>query len=175
MQQLGRVLLPALNNHQGAGNLFFDHLALAIFSHLASQYGRFNKMPTRANCGLSAWQERIAKELLSADLAEEPSIAAVARACRLPASRFVRAFRQTTGAPPHRWLRGFRVERAKELLFNSALSLAQVAYECGFADQSHFTRVFADSMGTTPGAWRRARRSSNHIPSNDTAAYSLQA
>ena len=40
----------------------------------------------------------------------------------------------------------------------SPLALAQIAYECGFADQSHFTRVFTAAVGATPGAWRRARR-----------------
>lgn len=174
MHQLGRVLLPALESPQVVGNLYFDHLALAIFSHLASQYGRFRNEPTRPSGGLSGRQERLAKELLSADLAEEPSIADIARACHLPESRFVRAFRQSTGAPPHRWLRGFRIERAKDMLFNTALSLAQVAYECGFSDQSHFTRVFAEFMGTTPGAWRRARRSYVSQPSNDAGRYSLQ-
>jgi AraC family transcriptional regulator len=175
MYQLGRVLLPALESPQVVGNLYFDHLVLAIFSHLASQYGEFRKGPPTSNGGLSSWQERLAKELLSADLAEELSIAEIAKACSLPESRFVRAFRQTTGAPPYRWLRGFRVEKAKELLFNSALSLAQVAYECGFADQSHFTRVFSDAIGTTPGAWRRSRRGGRIRSSNAATEYSLQA
>jgi AraC-like DNA-binding protein len=76
----------------------------------------------------------------------------------MPESRFVRLFRMTTGMPPYRWVRAFRLEQAKELLFNSSLSLAQIAYDCGFADQSHFTRAFAAATGTTPGAWRRARR-----------------
>jgi len=72
-------------------------------------------------------------------------------------SRFVRAFREATGLPPHRWLRAFRVERAKELMLSGSLSLAQIAYECGFSDQSHFTRVFSQSVRMTPAAWRRAR------------------
>ncbi len=85
-------------------------------------------------------------------------MAAAAAACGLPLGRFARAFRETVGMPPYRWLRGFRVERAKELLLASKLALAQIAYDCGFADQSHFTRVFTQVVGTTPGAWRRARR-----------------
>lgn len=158
MHQLGRALLPALENPASASQLFFDHIALATYSHLASRYGQLRARPVPRSAGLSGRQARIAKELLTADLAEEPAIADVARACGLPTNRFVRAFRQSTGAPPYRWLRRFRVERAKELLFNSALSLAQIAYDCGFSDQSHFTRVFCEATGTAPGAWRRARR-----------------
>jgi|HubBroStandDraft_5_1064220.scaffolds.fasta_scaffold131217_2 AraC family transcriptional regulator len=158
MLQLGRALLPALADPESASRLFFDHIAFASYSHLASRYGLIaRRLPSR-NGGLSPSQERVAKELLTADLAEEPAIADVARACGLPMGRFVRAFRQSTGEPPYRWLRHFRVERAKELLFHSALSLAQIAYDCGFSDQSHFTRVFCHATGTAPGAWRRARR-----------------
>jgi transcriptional regulator GlxA family with amidase domain len=48
-----------------------------------------------------------------------------------------------------------RIEMARGLLTNSAAPLAEIAGMCGFADQSHFSRVFARMMGTSPGAWRR--------------------
>jgi AraC-like DNA-binding protein len=111
-----------------------------------------------SGCTLTPRQERAAKDALAADLSSEPVMTKVALACGLSVSRLVRAFRNTTGMPPHRWLRSFRVERAKDLLLNSSLALGQIAYDCGFADQSHFTRVFSAAVGTTPGAWRRARR-----------------
>jgi AraC-like DNA-binding protein len=158
MQQLGRALLPVLEDPFQASRLFFDHVALAVHAHLAVQYGRIDERQSRSDSRLAPWQERLARELLVTDLTEEPSLADIANACGMPVSRFVRLFRQTTGMPPYRWVRAFRLEQAKELLFNSSLSLAQIAYDCGFADQSHFTRAFAAATGTTPGAWRRARR-----------------
>jgi AraC family transcriptional regulator len=157
IQQLGAALLPSLGAPGPAGRQFFDHIALAIYSHLASAHGQRSERKAPPAGGLTAAQERQAKALLSADLTQEPSIARVSMACGLPPGRFVRAFRQATGMPPHRWLRQFRVERAKELLFGSRLSLAQIAYDCGFADQSHFNRVFTGAIGITPGAWRRQR------------------
>ena len=72
-------------------------------------------------------------------------------------SHFERAFRQTTGMPPHQWLTKHRVERAKALLSLGSLELAEIAEACGFADQSHFTRVFSRCEGVTPGRWRRRR------------------
>jgi len=60
-----------------------------------------------------------------------------------------------TGLSPHRWLMKRRAERARELLFNRGLSLTEIALTCGFADQSHFTRVFTAVFGTSPEAWRR--------------------
>ena len=49
-----------------------------------------------------------------------------------------------------------RVERASELLHDTEVPLCEVAYTCGFADQSHFTRVFKRRVGITPGAYRNS-------------------
>ncbi|MPW22159.1 helix-turn-helix domain-containing protein [Paraburkholderia sp. CNPSo 3157] len=59
-----------------------------------------------------------------------------------PACAAIYAFRISVGAPPFRWLRAYRIERAKHLLRHTQLSLAAIGQECGFADQSHFTRSF---------------------------------
>jgi AraC family transcriptional regulator len=53
------------------------------------------------------------------------------------------------------WLTDRRVDRAKELILKSSLALADVAAACGFADQAHFTQVFAAKVGTTPSRRRR--------------------
>lgn len=157
MANLGAALLPALERPEDAETIFVDHVAFALGAHLARAYGGLRLSPAPARSGLSKRQERLAKELLSGCLDAEVRLPEVAGACGLPVRRFVRAFRQTTGMPPHRWLRSFRVERAKDLLLHTDLTLTQVAYACGFADQSHFSRVFAASAGTPPGQWRRRR------------------
>lgn len=93
--------------------------------------------------------------MLRADLSEHLSLRHVAEACKLSISHFARAFKASTGIPPHQWLMTARVEMARDLLMRSPTSLVDVAGLCGFADQSHFSRVFARVMGTSPGAWRR--------------------
>jgi AraC-like DNA-binding protein len=109
--------------------------------------------------GLAPWQERRAKELLSANLDGNVSLTEVARECGLSISHFSRAFRQSTGMAPHRWLIQRRVEAAKELLRDaSSLTLLDIALRCGFANQSHFTRTFAGVVGSSPGSWRRQVR-----------------
>jgi AraC family transcriptional regulator len=115
--------------------------------------------PSPARGGLAPWQERRAKELMSTHLGREISLAFVAGECRLSVSHFARSFKQCTGKPPHRWLLEKRVEKAKELLIDAELPLAEIALECGFSDQSHFTRVFSRTVGTSPGTWRRLRMS----------------
>jgi AraC-like DNA-binding protein len=100
---------------------------------------------------LTITQEKRAKDLLTEDLSSEPSLGRIAEALGLPPSTLRAAFRASTGQPPFRWLRQHRVETAKYLLQGKSLRLSEIAYACGFADQSHFTRVFTSHTGLTPG------------------------
>ena len=151
------ALLPALENPESASSLFVDYVALAFRAHVAHAYGGVARpaasVPSRG--GLAPWQERRAKEIIMAELEQDVSLDRLAAECQLSRTHFARAFRQTTGMPPHRWLLARRVDRAKELLAASPMRLADIALACGFADQSHFTKVFTRMAGTSPGAWRR--------------------
>lgn len=109
--------------------------------------------------GLAPWQLRRAKEMMCSRLQQGVPLAELARAVNLSPGHFVRAFKQSTGQPPHRWLVEQRIEKAKQLLVNTSLSLAEIALACGFSDQSHFGRVFSRATHTSPGAWRRYLRS----------------
>ena len=153
-----RALMPALTRPAEASALFVDQLAGAIGTHLFDRYGGARSTPhtpARNQRLLSRAHETRAKEMLGSRLDGEVSVADVADACRLSRSYFIRAFRETTGQTPHQWLLAQRIELARTLLAGSQLPLAEVAAACGFADQSHFTRVFAQGVGTSPGRWRR--------------------
>jgi len=126
---------------------------------MVQAYGGSAAAPLLVRGGLAPWQVRRAKEMLMANLDGELTLEELARECELSRSHFARAFRKTTGRPPHRWLVAQRVERAKDMLLNSASSLAGIAAACGFSDQSHFNKVFSAAVGTSPGEWRRLRRS----------------
>jgi AraC family transcriptional regulator len=136
--------------------VFVDHVAMALVSHMASAYGGM-QAPRLPEGGLTSWQERRAKELLDAGLDGVVTLAELAGACRLSARHFARAFRQSTGQSPHRWLVERRLEKAMGLLELSPLSLREIAASCGFSSQSHFTRAFRQATGASPGAWRRDR------------------
>jgi AraC-like DNA-binding protein len=108
-----------------------------------------------ARGGLAPWQLKRAEALMSENLSVQVPLGQVAEECGLSVRHLARAFRQSTGVPPHRWLLDRRVERAKELLPDSKLSLSDVALACGFGDQSHFTRTFTAAVRLSPGLWRR--------------------
>lgn len=159
IHSLGLSLLPAFDEVNEANALFVDHVALAFRAHVARAYGGMRPQSPPARGGLAPWQERRAKNLMQADLETDIVLADIARECGLSVSYFARAFKKTTGLPPHRWLLRHRVERAKEMMQTSRTPLAEIALACGFADQSHFSRVFSQLTGVAPGAWQRQRRS----------------
>jgi AraC family transcriptional regulator len=67
---------------------------------------------------------------------------------------FARMFRRSVGRPPHGYLTDLRMERAKQLLRETDLPLAQVAARVGYQTQAHFTGVFHREVGTTPRTYR---------------------
>jgi AraC-like DNA-binding protein/ligand-binding sensor protein len=82
----------------------------------------------------------------------------VARVACLSPTHFSRVVKQTFGQSFTELLQQMRVERARELLAVSEKSLVEVSVECGFSDQSYFTKVFQKVTGHTPGEYRRAVR-----------------
>jgi len=162
VRHLLSALLPAISRPQEAHPLFLDHVVLALTAHLAFVYGRMPPVTGTARGGLAPWQERRAKELMSASLTEDVPLSKLAKECELSVRHFARAFRRSTGIPPHRWLLHYRVGRAQELLRGSLTPIADIAAVCGFADQSHFTRVFTAVAGTTPWRWRRLQQTRPH-------------
>lgn len=68
-----------------------------------------------------------------------------------------RGVRRLTGLPPHQYQLQLRIQQARRLL-SGRRSIAQVAQELGFADQSHFHRCFRQTYGVTPGQYRKASR-----------------
>jgi AraC-like DNA-binding protein len=88
---------------------------------------------------------------MNAHLDGNVSLARIASECGLSASHFARAFTVSTGEPPHRWLIEQCIDHSKRLLLNSTLSVMEIALQCGFSDQSHFTRVFSAKVGASVG------------------------
>ena len=130
----------------------------AIRSRLAYSDRVFHETQKRFASGLPRWQVRRAREFLAAHLGANISVDDVAAVCGLSRAYFTSAFRRATGETPHLCLLRYRIERAKALL-TGPLTIADIALECGFADQSHLTRVFAKQTGIPPGVWRREQGS----------------
>ncbi|MDR3742480.1 MAG: AraC family transcriptional regulator [Terracidiphilus sp.] len=155
---LARLMLNVLDDPTLSNPLFDETVILALYWRLVAGYGGLQ--PDYGHCtgGLTPAQEARAKEMIDAHLGGNVSIAEIAEACGLSPSYFKRAFKVTTGVPPHRWLTMRRIELAKSMLLLGKLSISEVAISSGFADQSHMTRVFARLVGVSPGSWQRLQR-----------------
>ncbi|MDR4307581.1 helix-turn-helix transcriptional regulator [Chelatococcus sambhunathii] len=112
----------------------------------------------RRRGGLTPEQLRIAFQELAANGEAKRTVAEVATLCGLSRGHFIRAFRMSVGETPCRWSRLLRIEAAQAALLNSDATIADIAAQCGFADQSHLTRVFSAEVGVSPAALRRTLR-----------------
>lgn len=154
---LSRALFSASLEGRTPSTLFVDQLSLAMGAHIVQAYGNGNATGSSVRRTLSRRNENRAKDIIGSRLDGDISVAELASECNLSRGVFIRAFRETTGKTPHQWLTRQRIEKAQTLLLTSAMSLAEISTNCGFADQSHFTRVFSATVGAPPSAWRRAR------------------
>ena len=139
--------------------LFVDQLSVAIGIHLLRGYDRGKAAEPGRGYALSSRRIALVMDMIDSRLSGDLAIDDLASACGLSSAVFLPAFRAATGTTPHQWLIRRRVGKACDLLLNSDVSLAEIARRCGFADQSHFTRIFAREFGAPPGQWRRRQRS----------------
>lgn len=156
--RLSQTLQTILERADTASSLLIDYIALAFCEHVVIRYGNANSPNRVRRAELAPWQMRRVTEFFEAHLQGNPSILDLAGQCGLSASYFSEAFKQTTGLTPHQWLLRHRIERAKTQLSETDASLATIASNCGFFDQSHFSRVFSRFEGCGPKDWRQHNR-----------------
>jgi AraC family transcriptional regulator len=127
-------------------------MAVHLLRHVPSL-----KQPTRgARNELPRTKLRAVLEYVEKHLDASPTLEQMAAIARLSPTYFASQFKRTTGLPPYRYVIGRRIARAKQALQTGGeLSLAQVALQAGFSDQSQFSRHFKRFIGVTPGEFRR--------------------
>jgi AraC family transcriptional regulator len=155
VHHLGQTLISSLEQPQYTSKIFLDHILHALNCHFVSSYGGVARSALQFRGGLSPLQMRRATEFLEAHLDGNIVLQQVAEACELSVSHFARAFKKTFRMPPYKWLIERRVDRARDLMTNSRLPLADIAVQCGFADDSALNRSFKRIHGVTPAIWRR--------------------
>lgn len=155
IRHIGASLQEGLRRPDEANQLFIDHMMLGLTAHVAQTYGKLQRISAPARGGLARWQAKRACERLEADLGGKLTLQKIAAELDLSVSHFSRAFRISLGLPPHQWLLRQRVKAAKQLMSVRDLPLSEIAIAAGFANQSHFTRVFSSIVGASPAVWRR--------------------
>jgi AraC family transcriptional regulator len=136
--------------------LSLDALCMEL---LGSMDGRLRRVPAAPPGWLGS-----AVELLHDRYREELSIAEIAAAVDVHPIHLARTFRRHLRCTPGEFARFRRLEQATTLLLRTVQPLAEVALNSGFADQSHFSRVFARHFGLPPGEYRSLAASRAAVP-----------
>jgi AraC family transcriptional regulator len=133
--------------------LFGDSLVAAMVARLSNLHPRPARNHRRL--GLSTHQLSLVTDFIRTNLAQPIRLSELASLADLSPSQFGRAFKISTGTTPHLWHLDARIKSAKRMLLDRRNSLAEVALDTGFSEQSHFSRAFRAATGVSPGAWRR--------------------
>ncbi|MBD1997583.1 helix-turn-helix transcriptional regulator [Oculatella sp. FACHB-28] len=148
--QIGVALTSELASEQPSTRLYIDSLTTALAAHLIRHYSTTQpKIPTIAD-GLSNYALEKAIDYIHAYLDQEITLPKLAEVVGMSQYYFCRLFKQSTGISPHQYLLQQRVERAKQLLQQRKFSIADIALQCGFSNQSHLNRHFKRIVGVTP-------------------------
>ena len=135
------------------GRCYGETLANAVAVHLVSHFGSRAVKSRDTGRGLARYQLNRAIEFIHAHLSEDISLESLAGAVGLSPFHFARLFKRSTGLSPHQYLLRCRVERARGLLMRAKASIAEVAIEVGFCDQSHLAAHFKRVYGVSPKAF----------------------
>lgn len=150
---LSELLIEETEQACPRGRLYFENLATALVIAIASQSDAGNPQAQH-------WRLRRALALMQTDFSSKLSVEQLARAVGLSPFHFSRLFHAAIGKSPHQFLLGLRLNHARLLLSTAGeeRSIAEVAAQSGFADQTHLARHFRRAYGLSPLEFRRAQK-----------------
>jgi transcriptional regulator GlxA family with amidase domain len=158
IERLVRALLPREQADQVLQGFYTDILHTTLVKRLAelrddSTVGPSGRRLTR----LQNWRLRRVCEHVENNLGGQLALADLARAAGMSRMHFAAQFRVATGMSPHSYVTHRRILRAKTMLSETTMPIADVALCVGFKTQPHFTTVFRQHVGYTPRHWRMLR------------------
>ncbi len=137
------------------GETAASSLAHVLARHVLARYAGIKPDVSRPTRLSLAALVRV-HDLIEDDLAGPLTLPELSAAAHLSPFHFARCFTATTGEPPHRYVTGRRIDRARHLLRTTGQPVDAVAQAVGFSNISHFRRVFHAHVGIGPGAYRQA-------------------
>ncbi len=158
LYHLGVELAKELRSANPLGLLYAESLTNTLTLYLLRHYSTGRVVHDISSSRLTPLQLRIVNEYIHAHLDQKIALADLANCVHLSVPHFERMFRATTHRPPYRYVLELRLERARVLLETTRLTLAEIALQCGFSSQSHFTTHFTRYIGISPARFARGVR-----------------
>jgi AraC family transcriptional regulator len=138
------------------GAVYVQSLSLALASYVAARYGTGAGTDASARpASLSSAQRHQVESFVARELSSNFGLVDLAALIGYSPDHFSRLFKQAFQQSPYQYVMSRRIEKAMTMLRDQALSIAEIAAACGFANQGHLTTVFKRRTGTTPGAYRK--------------------
>lgn len=136
------------------GRLFGQSLANALVVYLAQRYSTSPPRFSVHRGGMPSPRLKRVLDYIGAKLNEDLSLLVLANVAAMNLYYFARLFKQSTGLSPHRYVLEQRIKLAKQLLHAPETTVLEAGVRTGFADQTHFTKVFRRFVGVTPAKFR---------------------
>jgi AraC family transcriptional regulator len=153
--QIGRLLKSELESNGLVSQLYAESAASFLAVHLLRYYSTRKHTIQEYTGGLPNSQLQQVIDYVNANLAQDISLTELAKLVQMSSYHFGRLFKQSIGVSPYRYLIERRIERAKSLLTNTDLTVAEIAERTGFNSHSYLTRIFRQHLSTTPKAFRQ--------------------
>lgn len=154
---ISRSCYAELGQPGPASSILAQSHALALAVRLLRAHSTLGHAPPMRALAMAPYRLMRARDFIEAHLGEPIGLTEIAAAAGLSPHHFARAFKAATGRSPYRMVIERRIERAKALMREGRLGLAEVALACGFSSQQQFTTTFHRIAGAPPGQWRRAQ------------------
>ena len=137
-----------------SGKLFVDCIESALANILLTSFNAFAPRSISGKGGMAPHVLRRVIDFMHANMDKQIGLKDLADCAGLSLSHFSFQFRASTNQSPHQYMLRLRIERSKELLTDSRLSVLDVGLEVGFRNQQHFATVFRNSVGVPPSVYR---------------------
>ena len=157
IERIGLSLLSEMESQGLGGNLYAESLATMLTLHLLrnhSSLGHGSRQKVGREGGFSRRALGQATDYINDNLARKLTLPEIAGVAHMSPHHFARSFKAATGLSPHQYVIHKRVDRAKTLLSDTDLTVAEVAAAVGFSNPSHLATHVRRVLGISPGALR---------------------
>lgn len=155
LTSLGKHLNQELQEGNPFGQLYIDTAAQLLAVHLLAYHSSYCYHSKSYRKSLDIRALKRVKEYIMEHLSDDVRLATLAAIVGISAYHFARLFKQSTGLSPHQYVLQCRMEKAKQLLCETGLTLQSVAEQVGYTSANHFINLFHRSTGLTPAAYRK--------------------